>query len=378
MEGGDGTHLLAQGLARAIEGRHADAAACLALAREHLAATQQPIIAALDDYLASHARYSQAQHDLHSASLYFAAVYAEQQARLAALQHLAASLAAASAKAPTLALEVGRSYPAPASDVQQLPRLTITCFGRFSVRRSGELLRLCPNRNGQAILRYLATRPYYRATIDEILEVLWPEDPPAVARHKLHVAVSALRRSLSEGCAGMKGGGHIVCDQEIYQLQPAEAISTDVAAFVANYRAGQGATGDAALRHYEAACALYAGEFLAEDRYADWSLIQREQLTQMYLTMCRALGGRALDDGRLDDALHWSAILLAENRCDEAACRQIMRAHAAVGRRAEALQQYQRCAQSLEAELGISPSPETTALHAAIQRGAPLPPEGPA
>jgi len=304
----------------ALKGHYADAAAHLSLARELMAASPLPLVAAVDDYLTSHARYQQAQQELHSASLYFAAAYAEQQACLATLQHLAASQTALAGSVPALALEVGRPHPsaeATPADTAPAPSLTITCFGRFTVRRSGELLKLCPNRNGQAILRYLATRPHYRAMIDAILDVFWPDDPPAVARHKLHVAVSALRQSLSAGDASPKGSGYIMCEHEVYQLQPADAISTDVAAFMANYRAGQSAAGDAALRHYKAACALYTGEFLVEDRYADWSHIQREQLAQMYLAMCRALGTNALEDRRFDEAIKWLAILLQENHNDD-------------------------------------------------------------
>jgi len=121
------------------------------------------------------------------------------------------------------------------------------------------------------------------------------------------------------------------------------------------------------------ACALHTGPFLTEDLYADWSLIQREQLTQMYLTMCRALSLHALDRGNFEEVLTWSTMMLQENRCDEAAYRLLMRAYMATGRRAEALRLYQRCAQTLETELGIHPAPETTILFNAIVNYTPLP-----
>jgi hypothetical protein len=90
--------------------------------------------------------------------------------------------------------------PLPSSDSESgLPALQIFCFGRFTIRRSGEPLALCHNRNGQAMFRYLAAHPRYCETMDVLMDALWPDDTPGVARHKLHVATSALRRGLNSG-----------------------------------------------------------------------------------------------------------------------------------------------------------------------------------
>jgi DNA-binding SARP family transcriptional activator len=49
-----------------------------------------------------------------------------------------------------------------------------------------------------------------------------------------------------------------------------------------------------------------------------------------------------------------------------------MRALALAGRRSEALHAYRECEALLQKELNVSPSPETTALFAAIESGRPL------
>jgi SARP family transcriptional regulator, regulator of embCAB operon len=46
----------------------------------------------------------------------------------------------------------------------------------------------------------------------------------------------------------------------------------------------------------------------------------------------------------------------------------LMRAHAAVGNRAEALRVYERCRSLLSEELGVSPSPQTEAVYLEILR----------
>jgi adenylate cyclase len=57
--------------------------------------------------------------------------------------------------------------------------------------------------------------------------------------------------------------------------------------------------------------------------------------------------------------------------CCEAAHRQLMELLARVGRRSEALRQYQTCVEHLERGLGAEPDAETKKLHASLQRSGP-------
>jgi DNA-binding SARP family transcriptional activator len=69
---------------------------------------------------------------------------------------------------------------------------------------------------------------------------------------------------------------------------------------------------------------------------------------------------------RYEQTMRGSAALLKEDRCDEVAHRQLMRAYAAQGRRSDALRQYQFCARILAEELGAQLLPETIRLFQAI------------
>jgi len=257
-----------------------------------------------------------------------------------------------------------------------LPALYITCFCRFQVRRLGQPIVLCSNRNGQAILRYLVTQPEHRATMDILMTLLWPEDEPAVAHHKLQVAISALRRSLNHGYVKDTGGGYILCKNRVYELNPLVPLRSDVDEFLEYYQAGRQSSGNVMAAYYKRACDLYIGPFLSEDLYADWSFIRRKHLTQVYLTMCNALAEYCLGTGRYEHAMRWIGAILKENRCDEGAHRQLIRAYAAQGRRSEALLQYQICARILAEELGVQPMPETISLFQAILNNENLPKDG--
>ena len=75
--------------------------------------------------------------------------------------------------------------------------------------------------------------------------------------------------------------------------------------------------------------------------------------------MCKTLTDHYLKVKSYEDAERWATTLLKENRCDEAAHRQLIQVYAAQGRRSEALQQYQRCERILREELAVQPLPET-------------------
>ena len=247
-----------------------------------------------------------------------------------------------------------------------LPALYATCFGRFEVRRSdpsSQPINLCHNLKGQAILRYLIAQPKHRETADMLMTVLWPEDAPEAALHKLRIAVSALRCSLNRNFASEPGGGYILCKDQVYQLNPSVALQSDVDEFLALYQAGQQASSSAAaVVLYEEACRLYTGPFLAEDLYTDWSAMQREELSQAYVAMCGKLAEFNLENGRYKEAATWATAILKVDQCDEEAYCQLIRTYAAEGRRSDALRQYQRCQRVLAEELGVQPTPETQKL----------------
>ncbi len=401
--------LLERGLDYLSQGRDAVGASLCALARDQLTPDQAEIAELLDTFLASHAYYCQAQQAFHEASRRFVRAEAEQQQLRLRVEHLLSSLreetntplhsaqtqssnpsqnhqSVRSPNAPPARLN-GRAHIAQANKNEHedarnaekagnaengegsLPALFITCFGKFEVWRQGQPVVPCQNRNGQTILRYLMTQPGYRVTMDALMALLWPDDDENIARHKVHVAVSALRNSLNQGLRYAQGSGYILCKNGVYQLNPAVPLTTDIEQFLALYRRGRQSGGMEAITCYEQACQLYSGPFLVEDLYADWPVVRREQFNQCFVTMCRALTGHYLNTGRYEEAEQWARATLKENRCDEEAHRQLIHIYIVQGRRSEAIRQYQSCERILAEELGVPPMAETVAtIHSILAR----------
>jgi len=327
------------------------------------------VVATLETFLRSHERYQRARDAVSEASKAVAVAEADRHVRLVELQRVLAGAVGRAAET-TPARDRADALVRSSDRSLGLPALEITCFGRFEVRRGGRKLELCASRNGQAILRFLVAQPRRQAPMDVLIETLWPDDPAQVARHKLHCAFSALRHSLNRGTGGEKGGGYLLCENGAYLLNPAAEIRTDADQFMALYQTGQRAGAVEAVHHFEAACRLYGGPYLAEDIYADWSQIRREQLTQARLAMCGVLAQHHLASGNYDDAAAWAMQLVEENRCDESAYRLLIRAHAAAGRRGRAIQQYRLCERILAEELAVEPMPETRAVFEEVLKGA--------
>jgi len=396
--------LLERGLNYIRQENYTEGIILFAQARQQLIPDQMQLAAMLDTLMQDCEKYWHAQQALIQASKRFAEIDAGLQAQVAILekalptlvqdkdtdsmlhaiprplqnshshQMMQSSLSSVQTLYPQGTPQKTVAYIDESSDT--LPALYITCFCRFQVRRLGQPVVLCSNRNGQAILRYLVVQPEHHATIDILMTLLWPEDEPAVAHHKLQVAISALRRSLNDGYVTNSGGGYILCKNRVYELNPLVPLRTDVDDLLEYYQAGRQSSGNVMAAYYKRASDLYTGPFLSEDLYADWSFIRRKQLNQIYVTMCDALAEYCLETGRYEHAMRWIGAILKENRCDEAAHQQLMRAYAAQGRRSEALLQYQLCLRILAEELDAQPMPETTSLFQAILNNENLPADG--
>jgi DNA-binding SARP family transcriptional activator len=85
-----------------------------------------------------------------------------------------------------------------------------------------------------------------------------------------------------------------------------------------------------------------------------------------YVTALDRLGILLAAAGRLDESIERSRQLLDRDEYREDVHRRVMRCYWQLGRRQEALRQYNRCAALLSDELGLAPLPETEELRTQI------------
>ena len=146
----------------------------------------------------------------------------------------------------------------------------------------------------------------------------------------------------------------------------------DVDAFEAAAAAAPGARDPAA---YRAALALYAGDLLPEDRYADWAAARRERLRGVYLGLLGRLARLHETRGEYSQAAEVLRRALDAEPADEGAHAGLMRALALAGEPHQARRQFARLREALRRDLDAEPSPASRRLYEDIVAGR-LPPPG--
>jgi len=249
-----------------------------------------------------------------------------------------------------------------ASDVR--PSLWARCFGRFELFRDGEAVSLGRNGRAQAILKYLLTNRARPVSQDHLMGWLWPDSSAKKARWSLNSAMHALRKILGECPVSVN---YVLLDEGRYRLSPTVRVSTDVDKFDARYDRGRILEKDGqmpeAATEYEAAIALYRDEYLIEDLYEDWTMIERERLSNAYIGMLCRLAVHYINTGKTQECIQACYRILEKDRCHENSHRLLMECYIRLGLRARALRQYQLCERVLDREYGMEPSPETQALY---------------
>jgi DNA-binding SARP family transcriptional activator len=267
----------------------------------------------------------------------------------------------------------GPDSPTAAAD----PTLAVSVLGDFAVRYQGKEVSLGSSKSGRAIFRYLVTLSGRSAPTDVLLDMFWAQDESQEAKHKLHIAVSTLRQALREGLHSLLGERDgIVFVDDHYVLLPGLEVELDIDIFAHHVAAGQRlereGRDEGATAEYEAARAFYQGDFLSQDLYADWAVPRRARYEEMFLTVLGRLAEHYVDEQRYADGVACCRQILARDSFREDAYRQLMRCYSRMGRRNQALREFQACREVLRWELGVEPMHETAELHARIVRQEPV------
>ncbi len=249
--------------------------------------------------------------------------------------------------------------------------LSFRLFGTFEAFCSGVPIARWTSRKARLLLAYLAMHPRRRVPKEVLIELFWPECPPARGANNLSIAIYQIRAWFKDEADTRTLG--ICVQQGLYCLDPEGSSWVDVEEFetrLAEARTAlQTRNKDRAREHFAAAVELYRGDFLESDPYEEWTVEPR----QAYASGCRqAIGWLASDAAELGDwpkVIELAERMLRRDSCDEDGHRWLMTAHWRMGNRAQALHQYQACSKRLEEELGVTPSEETRQLLRTIAGG---------
>lgn len=245
--------------------------------------------------------------------------------------------------------------------------IAVQMLGTFSIIIQDLTIKL-PSSRGLSLLKYLLLHHKQNSPREVLMEVFWPETEPETARNNLNVTIYSLRRALRK----VTDLSMIVYENGTYGLAPDLKIWLDVEEFEHRVQAGQRLETrnqiTVAVVEYETAISIYQGDFLEENPYEEWTIIDRERLRIVYLDMLDRLCHIYFNQERYAACITICQLLLARDRCREDAHCLLMRCYSRQGQRHLALRQYHICVESLRAELEVDPAPETTQLYDHIRQ----------
>jgi DNA-binding SARP family transcriptional activator len=241
----------------------------------------------------------------------------------------------------------------------------VSVCGRLAVELNGRRVEQhLPGRQGRLLFAYLAVRRERSVGRDELIDALWPTDPPANPEEALSSLLSKVRRSL--------GRGVIEGRRELTLVLPPGASVDLEEAFEAAEKAEAARAGSQWRSAWDEANAALgvAGRGFLTGHDAPWVEDLRREVEELRLRAleCAAAAGTALRGAELAAGERAARSLIEAAPFRESGHRLLMAALAAHGNVAEALRVYDDLRVLLRDELGTAPGAATQSLHERLLR----------
>ena len=238
--------------------------------------------------------------------------------------------------------------------------LEFAILGTLAVRRDGEEVSI-PGSRRRALLLRLLVNPNETVPVDLLIEDVWDGTPPPAAPRTLQSHISYLRKTLGQERLFRSAAGYgITCgDEELDAIQVASARNLGKQAFVArDFQTADLILGSALKR--------WRGEALTDVNTYSWARSTITHLDEMKVAITEMWLDSLLALGRHLDVVSYSENAVAIYSFNERFWAQLMTSLYRSGRRADALNAYQRLRRELDEELGLEPSADLVSLEEAV------------
>lgn len=257
-----------------------------------------------------------------------------------------------------------------------LLRLEIHCLDGFQVSYDGVKVERWESMKAKSLLQYLMTKPRRPIAKEMLMEALWPDCDPKVSSNNLKAAMHGLRQTFNNLTDNEQNPPYVVFTQGTYQMNPDILLWLDVEQFELHWEKGRRLQSKGnqkeAMQEFRLAEELYRGDYLADDPYEEWTILRREALQDIYLSVLSKLADYYLQNADYESCTLYCLKILDKDPCREDAYQQIMRCYCRSGLRSRSLRWYEICRKAIELELDTVPDPETTRLYQQVLNNEPI------
>jgi DNA-binding SARP family transcriptional activator len=224
----------------------------------------------------------------------------------------------------------------------------VRLLGGFEIRRNGELI-ASPNGRAADLVKWVSLAGG-RASVEGVVELLWPDELPGIGLRRLKNVLSRSRASY--GPLIHRDGSHLTLVDCRVDLVRFENAASQVAL-------GRGAE---RVAHARQALTLYTGPVLPDDLYDDRIDQRREAVRRRALSLVDVVLTAVLVTGDLDAAMAVLQMAIDNDSGDQERPLRVARALVYAGRGLEA-RSLARQAVASATEYGMSPAAEWTELN---------------
>lgn len=215
----------------------------------------------------------------------------------------------------------------------------------------------------QAFLQYLCVNHQRSVPQEEIIDILWDDDEIGNPANALKTLLHRTRLTLER--LGFKDGKKtLLCRRGGYTWDSELNIQLDIEQFDALCARFDAAPNtEEGVQAAKQALALYEGDFLPQAAASIWALSPRTYYHSKYLRLCCDTANALWGLERLPEAIELCQMATALDPYDESCQMLMMRLLHASGAKQAVAQYYNDVSSLLMSQLGVSPSPEMTALY---------------
>ncbi|MEP7183384.1 MAG: BTAD domain-containing putative transcriptional regulator [Betaproteobacteria bacterium] len=241
--------------------------------------------------------------------------------------------------------------------------LRIYTLGRFEILKDDEPIAFAGKAQHKPLdlLKVLLALGGKDVSADKLIGILWPSPPEDGGQKAFEITVHRLRKLLGADDAVQVTDRHATLNPRLVWVD-AWALERMLSSLVT--AAGQAEPGVHAMEQSVAGVLkLYRGHFLAGDGDEPWQIPVRNRLSGRFQRFVLRLGEHWEMDRQWPRAAELYERAIELDPLAETFYRRQMICLHAQGRRAEAIEVFRRCRQTLSVTLGVAPTRETEAVH---------------